>query len=442
MSSQLRKGIFYGLVFVFMVLGTWAVLYTQGWRIDFGALKIRKVGAIYVQSFPPKAKIYLNDVEIKNNSWFFQNGTFINNLFPKNYKLTLVYNRYKTWEETIPVLPTQVSEVKYAVLVPEDSLYETGSEGPFLVMNHNLIRKEKGSLVYRGSILKGTSILGWTNDGTRVLSSDAKSTYYWSNLVNGTTTPLNPILKKLGISSPELLVNPEDTQKIIVLTPTQLFFLDPTQGTLTSLDSPKLLKKQEELIVNPAAIAPSRFLLGWGHFNQSENSSSLVLYDIFLRNRLNTPPSFPGKIIKLEWTTNNRLGVLLDNGNLFLYTVSGNKLAPIASDVRDFEFSPDGDRVATLGRKSLEIISLSGNDDDYRRLNIPNINSVQKIIWYRDLEHLLVVYPNSVRFLDLNDRALENFPTVINSGMADYDKDSNKLYYLDGEKIMSVEFPR
>ena len=80
----------------------------------------RKAGGIYVRSYPKTAQITLNGKPVQNQSAFLSPGTFISGLFPKTYTLTLTAAGYDAWTETPQVVPSLVTEMKYAVLVPEN----------------------------------------------------------------------------------------------------------------------------------------------------------------------------------------------------------------------------------------------------------------------------------------------------------------------------------
>ncbi|MBM3257424.1 MAG: PEGA domain-containing protein [Candidatus Liptonbacteria bacterium] len=130
MNIHTRRRLFYGFCIAFLVIGTSTVLYTQGWRVDFANWSIKKVGGIFVRSFPREASIFLDGISIGNASWFLRNGTFINNLFPKTYELTLEAPGFRSWTRHIPVAPAFVYEISNAVLVPSLPLIPPSSTLP------------------------------------------------------------------------------------------------------------------------------------------------------------------------------------------------------------------------------------------------------------------------------------------------------------------------
>src|ERR1035441_2686736 len=119
MKLQTRKRIFYVFILLFVVIGAVVVLYAEGWRINLSTLEAEKAGGIYVRSYPNNAQITLSGKPVQNQSAFLSPGTFISGLFPKTYTLTLSASGYDAWTESTPVVPSLVTEMKYAVLVPK-----------------------------------------------------------------------------------------------------------------------------------------------------------------------------------------------------------------------------------------------------------------------------------------------------------------------------------
>ena len=117
------------------------------------------------------------------------------------------------------------------------------------------------------------------------------------------------------------------------------------------------------------------------------------------------------------------------------------KFSSAASDVKDFSFSTNENSVALLENNSIEIFSF-GSENAYWRFRLPDNDKIERLEWYRDTAHLFAVYPEEIRFLDLNDKALENFPAVASGNSARYDEPSNKLYFVKKNGLWSLTFPK
>jgi hypothetical protein len=329
MTLRTRRKIFYTLVVLFFVLGSGVVLYAQGWRLDFSAWRLEKIGGIYVRSYPGDAAIYLNGKPVANDVGFLSPGTLISDLLPKTYTVSLKATGYDAWQENATVAPSQVVQFKYAVLVP--------------------------------------------------------------TIATATPTPS---------STWRALVAAEPTS-------TALDPFDATQKVVTSTDK----------------IAIYNVI-------QATTTASVVI---------------SGKNLEVEWITPTLLGILQNDGELYIddATQNGGTQLPqkLADDVKDFAATDDGSMVAALEGDSLEVFSL--NDSSiYYRFNIPDVTAASRVIWYKDDNHLFVVYPDSVSFLDLADSALVNFTTVAQGTRPLYDQAANIFYITaPGGKVVSYSFP-
>jgi hypothetical protein len=148
-----------------------------------------------------------------------------------------------------------------------------------------------------------------------------------------------------------------------------------------------------------------------------------------------------GKNISVKWIAGSLIGILQSNGEFYLYDTNAQTLAKQADDVKSFAATANGSMVATLEQNSLEIFSLDGSGA-YYRFNVPNVAEAQSVIWYHDDEHLFVVYPENVSFLDLADAELTNFVQVAQGTKPFYDGQDNIFYITNEEgKLVNFAFP-
>ena len=438
MTLRIRRILFYCFIVLFLVLSGAIVAYAQGWRLDLETLDMKKVGAIYVRSFPPKAKIYLNDRPVKNESWFFQNGTLLDNLFPKHYRVKLVLDGYHTWHQTVEVIPSFVSEVKYAVLIsktPEKVL--AGPLSNFFRINNELVTQDnEGALTWRGRKLPGDTVVGATDDAKRLLTKDSKTRrYFWNNLEDYTKVEVFSVLKKLKVAAnpktDSFFIDKTDSQKLLFLTPTRLSLLEVARSRLTSLENGAPL----------AHVAASRFWFAWTIFDPATERTTLVLYDKFLREKRVKAALLPRETSRLLFTKDGSLAVLQSTGDFYIYDIEDDHLRPVASDVRDFFLNAEGTEVALLEHGGLEVISFR-DQEDYWRIAVPDVASIQKLSWYRDSFHLFLYRNDAIQILDLGDTRFEHLATLAETPLADYDPELNILYFLSGGNLFALPFAR
>ncbi|OGY99320.1 MAG: hypothetical protein A2945_05135 [Candidatus Liptonbacteria bacterium RIFCSPLOWO2_01_FULL_52_25] len=437
MTLQKRRRFFYALVAVFFVLGGIFTLYAGGWRFDLATFRLRKVGAIYVRTFPKEAYLLLDDVPMRNTSGFFQNGTFLNGLFPRNYMLEIRADGYAPWHEHISVEPALVSE-EDAVLVPLfPATIASGTVKNFWLFESDVVIEDaRGNLTIADRTIGTGDVLGATEDFETVLTRDgSRGIYAWNDIPSRKSTNISQMLARAGVAREDasIVVDKNDKQHLLILQPKKLSVLDTATGIATAIRT-----TTKNTLVNAAA---SPFLFAWTEFNPTTNTSTLVMYDKFSETRRPASVELPEKNIELRWIQNNDLAVLQANGELFIYNPSKNNLTKLADDVERFAFTKNGSVLAALEHTALEVFFFDG-DKDYYRFNLPDMRNAEDVLWYADKEYLFVVYPHETRFLDLHDGSLENFTIVAKTNRVQYDAENNWFYFLDDEGVKRLDFTR
>jgi len=438
MTKRTRNTIFYALCAVFAAVGTLVVFYAQGWRLDFETFGLRKVGGIYLRSFPEDALVFINDKKVDKNPGLLDRGRFIGNLFPKNYKISFVGEDYLDWTEHVQVNPSLVSEIKYAVLVPKNSeSAATGTVKNFWVDDGKLmVDADNNTLLFNGEKIKGNKVI-LQNGGSNIVLTESNSPQtYFINYLSGntpTSTILNQKLIAYGIQLSkikEIIKDPASGNQAVLRTADKIFSLDLRNGEISRLAS-------SSVPVSEMAASPS--WISWANADYKTGESVLTFYNRSSRS-VQSETNIAGKLTKLFFRNDDELGILQGDGGL--YTISsGGEPQKLASDVRDFEFSPSGDRVAALENQALEIFAFN-REKDYWRFRLPSTEKIERVEWYKDENHIFIIYPDEIKFLDINDKNLENFPTIASGSNAKYDAKSNTLYFVKENQLRKIVFPK
>ncbi|HUC01900.1 MAG TPA: hypothetical protein VMA75_03270 [Candidatus Paceibacterota bacterium] len=453
MKLQTRRRIFYVFILLFVVIGAAVVLYAEGWRLDLSTLQAEKAGGVYVRSYPSSATITLGGKPIQNQSAFLSSGTFISGLLPKTYTLKLSAPGYDAWIEAVPVTPTLVTEMKYAVLVPASSTAITTSSpvSDYFQADGGVVTESGGAITWLGKTIgHGTIISHSTDLKTAVIRSvNAKTgaaSYSLYNFTNNTSTPLSAALAGAGIrltATTNLFIDPYDDTAVFAQTAARIVRIDA--GTLRA--TTVTTAPAGETIETPIAVSPS--VMAWALFSApspstgTTGSSRIVVYDKFSGNTVDSSLTVPGAVKQLAWVRNNALGVLENTNALYLYNVSAEHLSVLADDVKQFYPAADGNAVAALEYDSLEIFSFVSGQPSYYRFTLPETANVQGLAWYKDDAHLFVEYQNHVSFLDLADTALKNLTTISDGTDASYDAQENSLYIIDpAQELIRFDFPQ
>lgn len=437
MTLRIRRFILYALVFTFFITGTALVYYAQGWRLDLKTLTLTEVGGIYIRSFPQETDIFLDGEEVRNKSGLIQSGTLIGNLFPRNYRLTISLPGWRTLERNVSVQPSLVTELDKLVLVPEAGEVVATSTENFWPARELIFKDKAGVLNVQGRTIPGDIVVGWTENFGRVLTRDSKKSVFFSyDSVNATSTDLSSLFKSLNLKtdSAELATDPASDNNLIYKSPLQISILDIQRSQGVPVVS--LSATASERI---AAFVTDRSWIAWSTYDAGEETSGIAVYERPFRTRKVLAESIPGKTVKAKRASGAILGLAQNNGEFYIYRPADNNLTHLASDVRDFAFSGSADKVAVLGSRGLEILSLNGKE--YWRFNLTEASRIASIAWYKDDRHLFVSYPEETRFLDLGDDGLQSFTEVAASGKAQYDPRGNLFYYLKDNQVFTLKFP-
>lgn len=434
MTHVVRRRLFYCLVGLFLLIGSGLVFYAQGWRLDPGTFAVRKVGALYIHPYPSDASLSINGVPVEKGFTFFDRGTFIGNLFPKQYLLSVEREGYRSLVRRIDIRPSLVTELKYAVLIPQqEESYAQGVRELWPSDGAPVFMSATGTLRIGDTSFTRKELVSLAKDGhTALLRND--SNYFLADLQNGTTTNITTSLRTLGVSasSPNReVIALEGNAGVAVNTDYALSLFDPQTRAVKTL----------ERATGPRPLTISDTTLAWANTPKDSATSTIVIYNLISKTmeRVTTAPS--GRITALEWHKDD-LAVLTERGEFFMYAPYTKLFTKIANDVRQFFFSPTESLVAALERRSLEIFSLDGTDSAYARFNLPDTERIEHLIWYRDNHHLFVVYPERTVLFDFDDTSLESLGTVAPTNRVSYNPKTNLFYFLKDEVLMSIEFAK
>jgi hypothetical protein len=441
MSHGSRRALFYALLLIFFILGTGIVLFAEGWRMDFSSLRVSKVGGMYVRSYPEDARIFLNGKSVQNQSGFLSRGTLISDLFPKTYPFALTAPGYFDWHENVAVSPALVANHKYAVLVPVNatSAATLAVAGFRESRNGIILETPDGKIALNGKTIGFGKLVAESPDLMSIIFQTAKGIYEFENVPDGITTNLSNILQEegFGATTPlELFIDPGSSATVVAASAGKVELIDMAQFAGTSIDA----ARQGQPIAGTIALSPNT--IAWARSANQANSSSLIFYDISSGNIASATVALGGTIQKLDWVGGGLIGILAGDGKLYLYDINQKNVREVADDVRDFSATSDGSRIATLESQSLEIFTLN-DPEGYYRFNIPDAGTAVAALWYRDNDHLFIVYPDHVSFLDLEDASLANFITVAFGTSPHYDPDANALYVIDSRSnLLRFDFPK
>lgn len=429
MSHGSRRVIFYVLLLAFLLLGGVITLYSLGYRLDLQNFSPTRVGGLYVHSSPKDAAITLDGEAVKNKSGLFSDGTFVSGLYPKSYKLILSSDGYREWQRQITVAPVLVTEIKHAVLIPESSkeIYSGNAKSFMLAGNDLLVSDSKLGILLASSTLPGQEAIGATKDGSAVLSKD-KTNYFWTGADNAATTSLKSLFAKYNLAKNKKVLLDKETGRVMVQTENSLILLDAVAGTEEMVATSTRNNELEN-------IAFSRYWLAWSNYDKKKDSSRVFLYDRLLRSASPVAWETKGRVRQLDWGADEKLGILDEKGEFYIFTPGQKSPQHLANDGRKFYFSGDAGRVAVFESKSLEIFTFDKGEEEYWRFNLPGVSEVGQAWWHKDNWHIIFTYPGRTMFLDLEDKALQSLEELAPTSDSAFYTEKGYLYYLREGKI-------
>ena len=460
MNSRHRFFLVFLLSIAFVVFGFGAVFYAQGWRIDFKTFKPLKAGAIYVRPHPSKAQIFLDYKPIKRGFSFFDSGVLINSLFPKKYLLEIKMAGYKEWKRNIQVLPSLVSEVKYAVLVPQNSLelnninFPTSTLSSFLIGpdNNFIFLDNQNNIFYNKQIISNSKIIDTKEDFSAILTYDLKNkNYFLWDFEKSTSTNLNLVFKKISpnFTFENINFSKDYENELLLWDSKKISTFDISKNKINIIaTSTMVLTPQTSKISTTTVFSTSSFpitnalsskmWLVWVEYNSSKNVSNFKILQRILSTQKINLVSLPFKNEKIL-IKNNTLFILQNDGSLYKYDLIDQKLNSLASDVRNFYLNDDAGMLLAQEFNAIEVFNLK-DPTDYWRFDMPDSKDIIKISWFKDSRNIFLHYKDKVLFLELDDLKKENIQTIALTNYGEYDKKTNRFYFINENKVKFIEF--
>jgi len=123
MTRKTRLLLFLSLALGFIVAAPSAIIYSQGYRLDFEGLRLVQTGSFYFRITPRNAIITIsregkNIPLIQKDTNFLFGTAYITNMLPGNYNLVVSKEGYHPWEKRVGIREKRVTEMRNIVLIP------------------------------------------------------------------------------------------------------------------------------------------------------------------------------------------------------------------------------------------------------------------------------------------------------------------------------------
>lgn len=394
MSIKTRRFLFYSLVIFFLVIGSFLVLNSRGYRIDWKTFQVEATGGIYVSSIPTKTEITLDGEGIKNQTGILQQGTLIDDLLPGKYNLSISLPGYSSWQKSVSVESGTVAVFDSIVLVPDieatELTQETGNK--IVAAGKHMAVESPSGVTLNGTQVFGHQIVALSESGTLITKSITTDNYYLANAfdpaenLNLTLTFNNLKGEKLG------LVGAVDIKKVLPYPYTDRRFVIATNQALYLLDVEKLSIEQIVTEVNNFFLQGTNNIV-WVKDNQIKSFSLPLRTETLALDLANL--GVESSFVDLVHTSLGWLGIT-PGGELVL--LEANQSSPLDFGVKQITLSPDGENVAILGHNgSVSVYNLI----DREEIQIDVSGLVRDLAWFKDSVHLLLLRGDKLIFADM-----------------------------------------
>ncbi len=360
MKLRTRGILFYVFIGAFVATAPIVVLYTAGYRYDFGAGRIVQTGLLSVGSIPRGANIRLDGTDGSATT-----PSLLKNVFPGDRELSVNKDGYSPWKKTLPV------ESRATTFADDIVLFLDAT--PSLVRGTDL---RAASVNPRGTKAASATTTGqWTEvwidalpGGSRILVSrlpvgaEADVRFEW--LEGGTVLSTSAVDR--GVTT-------------VVLVETE------TGSTVAALSA-------SDVILSPSSdrVAVSR---------ANGESNDILAY---VPSGDYAVGSTPGGIIQLEDTERRRL--------LLVSSTGGDQPILLNAGATHWQWEPSGNRLLYTDGFDLHVYDVSSHADE----TITRLSShVTWVAWYPGHSYVLYAQEDAIYAAELDRRGERNVTRLV-----------------------------
>lgn len=454
MNKKTKTRLIVFCVASFLIVSPVALLYSQGYRIDFTSKRIVKTGGLYFKVSPKSAQVLINKQEKEKTDFFF-GASLIENLIPNSYEVEIRKQDYQSWKKNIEVKKGLVTEAKNIFLIPNNPDFE--------VLDQN-IKKFWFSPDEKRFVTQEIQNNFWslklynTDNNVKSHLIDQKDISVNASILDLTWSPNSEnILLKTGFRNKinYLVLNlektPTKTQEINFLSDYNEIFLHPidsnailftkTENNSTSLYEINLdTRKPNKLLSEIISFTTSKNNIYWidkqGYLNETnfnKETKSLILSPI--ESGLNYQIKSIGSRI-----------FLLENKKLFVLDKELRSINQIASNINNISLSPDQTRLCYWNGFEAWVLFLEGDSNQpYREKNSKVFltrfsEKVDSFYWWNN-HYLIFKTGNSIKIVETDNRDKNQIWDIEKFKAPEmYLSQNNRLYVLDENLLFFSKF--
>jgi len=144
------------------------------------------------------------------------------------------------------------------------------------------------------------------------------------------------------------------------------------------------------------------------------------------------------KRYKIFASNNEKIALLDDQGQLYLFNQDSRNFDPISQDVKGVEFTNDNNKLLYFTASEIWVYSLTNADKELITRFSQEINQA---IWYQKTnQHILCLVGGSVKIIELDDRNERNTVDILKLEIDQiaYNPENEGLYFIRESKLSSI----
>src|SRR3989344_2404798 len=145
MTKKTRLIILAICIVLFLVITPYIVLFSLGYRVDIGNLKITATGGIYVKALPQGASVIVDNGKAETIGILFP-YVFLQNLLPGNHGVLVKKAGYEDYRKNLEIKEKAVTKLENVILFKKDipfAMLDNGADYFYMAPNENYVLTAK-----------------------------------------------------------------------------------------------------------------------------------------------------------------------------------------------------------------------------------------------------------------------------------------------------------
>lgn len=441
MSLRTRRIIAFIFIAGFLISAPILILYTAGYRYSFKKNEIQKAGALFIETEPKNASIYIGN-ELQKNGTPAQ----ITNLFPNHYKIRIEKDNYFNWEKELEI-KTQNTTFAENIELFKNQQSENVSNDKNILKLH----QAKGCILFQSVSERNTNFECLTpdNNESTVAASIAGAN---AELIDQSENN-KKFLVKLADQSYQIFSSENSYQQILTDLPKQietikwdednehfLYFSNDTEiWQINLLGKNPVYSKiaaLDEPIIDFAIKGDKLYTI-----SPSNGKNIFSRRKLQAPNKIDNSIELPSSKFAIDSFFDDYI-VLIDTGKEDIYIISDDLKQTKLKIEGNNKYTYLADNEMLIIYNEFEIFTVNLKDE----ISQPNLlirysTKIDKIIWFND-NYIIALHDSKIKIIELDNRDQRIIYELNTDGKKVdefwLDKDKENIFYLAENSVWKL----